>query len=218
MSLLGPWVCLYQGLERAYDESSLQLGHALLTAWHYLRGALGMDTNDEGWAKPITKEEYEELRGVTLRQDGRKPAFEEAVESIMRIAGVSDEELSQYYDKLREMAYATVDGVKTYPTGGKREGTYRYDLLPPRALRELAIHFGDGAAKYGDRNWEKGYPMSLLVQHLLGHVVKLMEGDRSERHDRAIAWNAMALLEFAERVKEGSLPAEIDDIGLTHGG
>lgn len=41
-----------------------------------------------------------------------------------------------------------------------REGKGRYDLLPPHAIFRLAKHFENGAKKYGDRNWEKGQPLS----------------------------------------------------------
>lgn len=36
------------------------------------------------------------------------------------------------------------------------EGKARFDLLPPDALNEAARVFTMGAAKYADRNWEKG--------------------------------------------------------------
>lgn len=42
------------------------------------------------------------------------------------------------------------DGVKF------DEGKPRFDLLPPDALNEVARVFTMGAAKYADRNWEKG--------------------------------------------------------------
>lgn len=50
----------------------------------------------------------------------------------------------------------------TSETGGEK-GTKlaRYDLIPVRALREVAKHFGRGARKYADHNWRRGYPWSL---------------------------------------------------------
>ena len=42
-------------------------------------------------------------------------------------------------------------------TGTKNDGgKLRYDLIPPRALEALAYVYTIGAAKYSDRNWEKG--------------------------------------------------------------
>lgn len=46
-----------------------------------------------------------------------------------------------------------------FDTGAVRdmpEGKGRCDLLPPLAMLRLAKHFEAGAAKYGERNWEKG--------------------------------------------------------------
>ena len=59
----------------------------------------------------------------------------------------------------------TLDSGKRrdFPTGSRRdsrEGKGRYDLISPIALRRLALVCERGAAKYGDRNWEKGQPMS----------------------------------------------------------
>lgn len=106
--------------------------------------------------------------------------------------------------------------VEKFDTGSVREsveGQGRFDLLPDRAMRELAIHFEFGAKKYDDRNWEKGVPLSVLVDHLRRHLGQVMLGDRSERHDRAVAWNAVVLLDMIERIKEGVVPKELDDIG-----
>ena len=91
----------------------------------------------------------------------------------------------------------------------------RIDLMPPRAERELAIHFQQGARKYSDRNWEKGIPLSVFIDSLRRHCGKIMIGEHDERHDRALAWNAMAFLETVERIKEGALPVELDDINWT---
>lgn len=50
-------------------------------------------------------------------------------------------------------------------------GKLRMDLLPPDAMEALARILTDGAAKYGDRNWEKGMkwsrPHAALLRHLL---------------------------------------------------
>jgi len=89
----------------------------------------------------------------------------------------------------------------------------RFDLMPPRAERELSIHFQQGAKKYADRNWEKGIPLGVFYDSLRRHLGKIMMKEHDERHDRAMAWNAMAFLETSERIKEGVLPRSLDDIG-----
>ena len=49
----------------------------------------------------------------------------------------------------------------------------RYDLIPMGALRRIALTFAEGAKHYGDRNWEKGMPYSVMVNHLMEHLAKL---------------------------------------------
>ena len=107
---------------------------------------------------------------------------------------------------------------RQFSTGAVRDVTTdkgRFDLLPARAERELAIHFQQGARKYADRNWEKGIPLGVYIDSLKRHTGKVLMGEHDERHDRAMAWNVMCFLDTVERIKEGKLPKELDDIGWT---
>ena len=47
------------------------------------------------------------------------------------------------------------------PTAGVKHdsGKLRMDLVPPEAIKAMADVLTSGAAKYGDRNWEKGWPI-----------------------------------------------------------
>jgi hypothetical protein len=110
---------------------------------------------------------------------------------------------------------------REFSTGAVRDvanGKGWFDLLPFRALREIAIHFENGAEKYGDRNWERGIPLGVYVDSAMRHISQLMAGDRDERHDRAAAWNLLCLVETAERIRSGELPPELDDIGAVEKG
>jgi hypothetical protein len=93
-----------------------------------------------------------------------------------------------------------------------RDGKGRYDLLPPRGLREVAIHFAEGGKAHGDRNWELGQPLSWFVDSGLRHGFDVLSGATDEDHARAWAWNALAFLETRARIKAGLLPAELDDL------
>lgn len=93
-----------------------------------------------------------------------------------------------------------------------RTGKGRYDLLPPRALRRLAEHFEAGASKYGERNWEKGQPLSVYLDSGLRHAIKVLEGLTDEDHAVAALWNLAAFIETRERISEGLLPADLDDL------
>lgn len=93
-----------------------------------------------------------------------------------------------------------------------REGKGRFDLLPPRAIREVAQHFEGGAKKYGDRNWEKGQPLSRYMDSALRHAFLVLANEQDENHAAAAAWNLLCFLETRARIKAGTLPADLDDL------
>jgi hypothetical protein len=102
-----------------------------------------------------------------------------------------------------------------FATGSRRdtrEGKGRFDLLPFRALTKLAQHFEGGAAKYGDRNWEKGQPLSRYADSAFRHLSKVMLNETDEPHAEAAAWNLMCLIETRERIRAGLLPESLDDL------
>lgn len=61
---------------------------------------------------------------------------------------------------------------KTYDSGAERDSLdeVRYDLISPIALRRLAATYAEGARKYSDHNWRKGFPVSSLLNHVLAHL------------------------------------------------
>lgn len=61
-------------------------------------------------------------------------------------------------------------------------------------ILEVAKHFEDGAKKYGERNWEKGIPVSRYIDSGVRHYLKHLRGDTDERHDRAFCWNMMCAI------------------------
>jgi len=72
----------------------------------------------------------------------------------------------------------------------------------PTSILEVAIHFGEGAKKYGDRNWEKGMPTNNYIGSAVGHYLKYLRGDTDERHDRAFIWNIMCCIWTCENKPE----------------
>lgn len=75
----------------------------------------------------------------------------------------------------------------------------RFDLLPWRALRRVAIVYEKGGVLHGDRNWEKGMPFSRLYSSAIRHATAALIGDKSEDHLAQAVWNLLALMEFEER-------------------
>lgn len=59
---------------------------------------------------------------------------------------------------------------------------------------ELAVHFEEGAKKYGERNWQKGINAHCYVSSAIRHYLKFRRGDEDERHDRAFVWNIVCLM------------------------
>lgn len=102
-----------------------------------------------------------------------------------------------------------------FGTGAVRdvqEGKGRYDLLPTRAIRRLAEHYENGAVKYGDNNWLKGIPLKRMMDSAMRHLFKALEGKEDEDHLTAAAWNILGIIEIQERIEEGILPKELDNL------
>lgn len=83
---------------------------------------------------------------------------------------------------------------------------YLYTALRGRdvytMLLEVAIHFEDGAKKYGDNNWRKGIPVKVFLDSALRHYIKFLRGDKDEPHDRAVCWNLMCAIWTAKHKPE----------------
>lgn len=80
----------------------------------------------------------------------------------------------------------------------------RYDLVPPFSLNELAVLYGIGARKYGERNWEKGTNWGRFFAALIRHAWAWWRGEQfdpvdGQHHLIAVAWNAFALYEYERR-------------------
>ena len=104
---------------------------------------------------------------------------------------------------------------KQYDTGAQRdiqEGKGRFDLLPSRTIRALAVHYEKGCLKYGDRNWEKGINISRYTDSGLRHAFQFLQGDTDENHLIAAIWNLICAYETILRIQEEKLPEELYDL------
>lgn len=86
----------------------------------------------------------------------------------------------------------------------------RYDLIPVRALEELAKVYTSGAKKYGERNWEKGFNWNRCLGAAMRHLFAFCKGedfdsDSGCHHLSAVAFYCFALIEF------GFTHPEMDD-------
>lgn len=96
----------------------------------------------------------------------------------------------------------TEERVVNEKTGGEKgKKLQRFDLIPPGPLWQLAEHYGRGAEKYADRNWERGVDWSLAFAALQRHAWAWWNGEDDDpetgsHHLACVAWHAFALLEY----------------------
>ena len=104
---------------------------------------------------------------------------------------------------------------RTFSTGAVRDrGGFkpRPDLISPHANLREGAWLAVGAEKYGERNYEKGMPISECVASLIRHVEAYKLGSTDEDHMAAIRTNAGFILHFEEEIKAGRLDPELDDM------
>jgi len=104
---------------------------------------------------------------------------------------------------------------EAFDTGSQRdtrEGKGRFDLLSPFVLERDSVHLENGARKYGDRNWEKGQPLSRYLDSAMRHLNKYLMGHLDEDHLAAARWNIAAIMHTELMIKMGLLPEELDDL------
>jgi len=103
----------------------------------------------------------------------------------------------------------TKDGLleqrQRFESGSERQALnkVRYDLISAVALKRLAETYAEGATKYGDRNWEKGQPFSVLINHARDHINDFIAQQQNlpmnvseEDHLAHAAWNLFAIMHF----------------------
>jgi hypothetical protein len=83
-------------------------------------------------------------------------------------------------------------------------GKTRYELVPPEGIEAVAYILSFGAAKYGDRNWEKGMAWSRPFGACLRHLYAWWSGedkdpDTGKSHLWHAACNVFFLLAYERR-------------------
>ena len=98
--------------------------------------------------------------------------------------------------------------IKNEETGGEKcRKLARFDLIPPKALWELAEHYGKGCVKYEDRNWEKGYDWGLSIGAACRHITQFMGGEdidyeTGSKHVICAAWHMFTLATFMDTQRD----------------
>ena len=93
----------------------------------------------------------------------------------------------------------------TDPDTGAQKGRKlaRFSLIPVKPLWELAEHYGKGAKKYAERNFEAGYPWSWSYDSIQRHLAQFWGGEDLDpgtktKHVLCAAWHCLALALFME--------------------
>lgn len=61
-------------------------------------------------------------------------------------------------------------------------------------LGQTALHFKQGADKYGINNWQLGMPLMDYVGSLSRHLIKVIEKWDDEPHQTAFMWNVLTIM------------------------
>ena len=82
-------------------------------------------------------------------------------------------------------------------------GKLRYDLIPPDALREVALVYTIGADKYGDNNYLGGLNYSRVIGAMMRHLEAFRCRESydpdGQHHLASVAWFALTLIAYEQR-------------------
>ena len=104
---------------------------------------------------------------------------------------------------------------QNFSTGSVRDtndNKPRFELITPIALYRIAMHYTNGAKKYGDDNWAKGQPLRRYIESAERHLWKEKMGYIDEDHAAAFIWNGLAYLHTKMMIEVGDLPEELDNM------
>lgn len=108
------------------------------------------------------------------------------------------------------MEFTTKDSGKReeFPTGMVRDtqdDKPRYDLVDGAFLKRWAELMARGAKKYGENNWRKAATeaeLSRFKASAIRHMYQWLDGDKTEDHASAIAFNVAGAEMVATKLEE----------------
>lgn len=106
--------------------------------------------------------------------------------------------------------FVTKDSGKReeFSTGMRRDtqdDKPRYDLVDYAFLKRWAELMARGAKKYGENNWKKAATIEELTRFrasAIRHMFQYLEGDRTEDHAAAVAFNLAGAEMVEEKMKK----------------
>jgi hypothetical protein len=147
----------------------------------------------------------------TVPQAGHGSSIGLEVEKCRHCGGDYNSHRKRDHPFERRYAMQPVDR-QHFETGAVRDNDKeaRYDLVPPVPLRKLSVHFGRGAKKYAERNWEKGIPFMRMYASTMRHMQAWVSGEdidqdetmKNPEHLVAALWNIYCLIELSQTHQE----------------
>jgi hypothetical protein len=115
-----------------------------------------------------------------------------------------EKELDEAYEeRVKELMIASGRNpcIEEYGAYRTNENKIRYDLCPAIAQREYAKVWTQGLEKYPSRNWEKGFPFSVVIASAMRHLEAMRLGEMIDEesgllHSAHLMANAAMLTEF----------------------
>lgn len=111
---------------------------------------------------------------------------------------IAEKALAEWLRK--EVLHESGETIETDASTGAQKGVKlaRFDLIPTNPLWELAEHYGRGAQKYAERNFEMGYKWSRSYAACLRHLNQFWSGEdfdpeTGSKHVIAAAWHCFAM-------------------------
>jgi hypothetical protein len=160
----------------------------------------------------------DELWKFTLDDSGHRREFSTgAVRDMRECKGRCDlmplDVIGKWMDNL------TLKYINNFIETGDNEYLFtalQYEIAPaelPKYALELSKHFEAGAIKYGERNWEKGIPLSSYIDSAVRHYLKYLDGQENENHFIAFVWNIICAIWTNNNLPEmRDLPYEQENI------
>jgi hypothetical protein len=121
--------------------------------------------------------EIEKLKKNELKSErpSKKVDDKKISEQLRAVNTAVAKTLNEMNDKKKEKDMTATTGKG----GGLRfnQGKLRYDLVEPRAHRDMVEVLTDGANKYFDRNWENGLSWTSVLASLKRHIAAIERGE-----------------------------------------
>ena len=137
-----------------------------------------------------------DLIPTTVVQSIIESASEKYFKEGHKVSTTKADIITAAYQNTASRYYDTIINIVIYKYADAIEVDYdKFIVGFCRMLRELAVHYENGAEKYGIDNWKKGIPLiggdrgGSFTDSGLRHLAQYLSGETDEPHHIACIWN-----------------------------